>query len=128
MKHIPHLRVSGNSLEVLKKGRWHYVDSLENITFIRSLYDYVVVHCKDSKKITTLMTTKDVAGMLQEKKFLRIHRQYIVNLDGVQEYDKSTLYMKTGKTFPIGKTYKKSIKGIVPQKKREKKQLLRIAA
>lgn len=127
--HAPHLRVSVDSLYLLKKKNWEYLDSLENIVFIRSIRDEVVVHCRDLKKVIAFMTMKNLVILLPKQKFIRIHRQYIVNLEFVKEYNKNTLYMKNGKTFPIGKVYRTATIKVVPRKKTEKKaQVLQMAA
>ncbi len=140
MPNIPHIRLTGNILEVLKKGSWYPTTTLENIHHVSSLSDYIIIHLHKGERIILLSSMKDAMNILndedryiseavdekeKEKKFIRIHRQHIVNIDGVQEYSKSRLYMKDGKKLPVGRVYKKSVYTTVDQKKF---QSLRIAA
>lgn len=140
MAHLPHIRLSGDTVEILKNTSWYPMTRLENIRHVSSLADYSVIHLNQGDRIVVLLSLKDAIEILndedkhapedvdekeKEKTFIRIHRKYIVNIDGVQGYDKSTLYMKDGKKFPIGRVYKKSVYTAVDQKKF---QSLRIAA
>ena len=140
MAHLPHIRLSGDTVEILKNTSWYPMTRLENIWHVSSLADYSVIHLNQGDRIVVLLSLKDAIEILndedkhapedvdekeKEKTFIRIHRKYIVNIDGVQGYDKSTLHMKDGKKFPIGRVYKKSVYIAVDQKKF---QSLRIAA
>lgn len=144
MAHLPHIRLSGDTVEILKNTSWYPMARLENIQYVSSLADYSIIYLDQGERIVVLVSLKDAIEILndedkhapedvdekeKEKIFIRIHRKYVINMKETREYDKDTLYMKTGKTFPIGRVYRTTIKKVVPRKKKEKKiQVLQMAA
>jgi len=56
----------------------------DNIEFIESSRDYVVINTSDGQKITVQMTMKNMESQLPEDMFVRIHRSFIVNVSKVK--------------------------------------------
>ncbi|MCH5717014.1 LytR/AlgR family response regulator transcription factor [Niabella hibiscisoli] len=52
-----------------------------DIVYIESLDDYIKIHLSNSKPVMTLMSLKKIALKLSPKKFIRVHRSYIVATD-----------------------------------------------
>lgn len=95
------------------------IQSQSGITFINlgdiiyaeasSNYTYLVM--EDKKKILISKTLKDVQEVLEESHFLRIHRQYIVNLNHVKALNKNDciITMINDDQLPLARTQKEHL-------------------
>ncbi len=82
---------------------------LEDITFIESFKDYVVIHRKSDGDLKVKNAISSVENMLPRSLFLRIHRSYIVSLNKVTAFTSNEV--EIGKTvLPIGKSYPDAFK------------------
>jgi two-component system, LytTR family, response regulator len=79
----------------------------DEILYIESLKDYVRIHTKD-KKLVTKFQIGELDRLLNENKFIRIHKSYIVNSDKISAYNANEIEMETTK-LPIGRTYKELV-------------------
>lgn len=77
----------------------------EDILYIESIKDYVRIHSKE-KSIVTKFRIGEMQGLLNDKKFLRIHKSFIVNTDRISAYSSAQIEIG-GKKLPIGRTYRK---------------------
>jgi DNA-binding LytR/AlgR family response regulator len=78
----------------------------EDLLFIEALKDYVVVHTPE-QSYTIHSTMKDVENKLNERRFMRVHRSYIVNLDAIHSIKYSMIQVRDmEKEIPIGGSYK----------------------
>ena len=57
---------------------------LEEILYVRSDGDYIVIHRSDGTAAMTLMTLKALEKQLPEERFCRVHRSWLVNMDKVR--------------------------------------------
>ena len=79
--------------------------NIDDILFIEGLKDYVKFHMKDKRNLTAIMNMKKLEENLPQKKFKRIHRSFIANMDMFDYTDKSKLYYgEIG--IPISESYK----------------------
>jgi DNA-binding LytR/AlgR family response regulator len=93
---------------VKEKGKFKKIEP-ENMYFIEALKDYVTVYLKD-KKYVIHITMKELVKKLPEKKFQRVHRSFIVNMDKVSTIYQSNLNVEGFDIeIPIGGSYKKSL-------------------
>ena len=80
---------------------------LDDILFVKSDGDYVIIHKEDGETLMTLMTLKAMEKQLPYGRFTRTHRSYIVNVDKV-------MGLKDGKilignhSIPLSESYKAS--------------------
>ncbi len=80
---------------------------LDDILFVKSDGDYVIIHKEDGETLMTLMTLKAMEKQLPYDRFIRTHRSYIVNVDKV-------MGLKDGKilignhSIPLSESYKAS--------------------
>jgi two-component system LytT family response regulator len=63
--------------------------NINDICCIEASDNYSVVHLKNNQKITCSRTLKEMEQIFDEKKFFRVHRQFIVNLEEVVHLNKS---------------------------------------
>jgi DNA-binding LytR/AlgR family response regulator len=78
------------------------------IRFCEALGDYVKIHVSDKIHIVN-STMKNIEEKLKgNKKFLRLHRSYIVNLDYLENLDADTAVVG-GKMVPVGNKFKSEL-------------------
>jgi two-component system response regulator LytT len=66
--------------------------NFNDILYIEGLKDYVKVYIKNSvKPVLSLTTLKLLESKLPEKKFMRVHRSFIVNLDKIDTIERSRI-------------------------------------
>jgi len=76
-----------------------------DVLYIESLKDYVHIYTKE-KKIITKFRIGEMETVLDDPRFLRIHKSYIVNTNKIGSYSATRLEI-AGKSLPIGRTYRK---------------------
>ncbi|MFH2142748.1 MAG: LytTR family DNA-binding domain-containing protein [Bacteroidota bacterium] len=83
----------------------------EDIYFIEALENYVTVTTFDDK-YTIHFTMKSIESKLPARKFKRVHRSFIVNINAIKSIEDNTviMHLKNGtKLIPIGKSYKDTL-------------------
>jgi len=93
-------------LHIKAGGKFHNLNK-EELLYVESLKDYVVIHCRD-KKITAKYKIGDLEAELEENAFLRIHRSFIVNLKKITAFTAYDVEIGT-KELPIGASYKEYV-------------------
>ncbi|MES1221688.1 MAG: LytTR family DNA-binding domain-containing protein [Bacteroidota bacterium] len=80
--------------------------ALDDILYIEGLKDYVKVHLKNVEKgVLSLTSLKDLEEKLSPRRFMRVHRSYIVALDKISSMTKNSL--QVGKrTITVGEQYR----------------------
>ncbi|MEO0339844.1 MAG: LytTR family DNA-binding domain-containing protein, partial [Bacteroidota bacterium] len=77
---------------------------LNDILFIESLKDYVIIHVPN-KRIVTKQKISYLEEKLPEEIFLRIHRSFLVSIPKIEAFSPNHVEI-TGKELPIGRSYK----------------------
>lgn len=79
---------------------------LDDILYFEGLKDYVKVNLKNAEKgILSLTSLKVLEEKLSPKKFMRVHRSYIVALDKITAMTKNTIQIGK-KNIAVGDQYK----------------------
>ncbi|MGY5847352.1 LytR/AlgR family response regulator transcription factor [Salegentibacter sp. HM20] len=78
-----------------------------DIHFIESLSDYLKIHTR-SGSILIRETITNLEKELPYPRFIRIHRSFIVSLEGVESYTSEYLEI-AGQSIPISRSYKSSV-------------------
>jgi DNA-binding LytR/AlgR family response regulator len=113
------LRGTGNShsqhryLWVHRRGEAIRVD-LDRLGWISAEGEYVRLHAGDAEYLHRGSITA-IAGMLDEAKYLRVHRSHIVRIDRVtcvqrRRTGSYSLVLDSGVTLPVGRQYRKIIR------------------
>ena len=79
-----------------------------DILWVEAMENYVIFTTYN-EKFTVHYTMKSVEQKLPTKKFVRIHRSFIVNVGVIDFIEENLVYIKTNegsKALPIGKSYK----------------------
>jgi len=82
--------------------------TLQDITYVESMKDYVKVHTREGV-IITKQSISSVEAMLPEQSFIRTHRSYIVNINKIRSYTHELI--EIGMTeIPIGKLFRNGVR------------------
>jgi two-component system LytT family response regulator len=84
---------------------------LNEIVFVEASNNYSKLILSDKRIFTVSKTLKDVQDVLEESHFLRVHRQYIINLNHVKQFNRneSILIMDNGEHLPIARNQKERL-------------------
>ncbi len=105
LRNMAEHKESAEYLFVKNRSRLMKIDH-NDLLFIEALKDYVVVHTPE-QSFTIHSTMKDVENKLSERRFMRVHRSYIVNLDAIHSIKYSMIQVRDmEKEIPIGGSYK----------------------
>lgn len=78
---------------------------LDDIIYIESIRNYVVIRLKDKREIRTLSTISSIEEKLPHEDFMRIHRSFIVSINKIQSYNGGGV-TAGGKFLPFGRNFK----------------------
>jgi len=95
----------------LRSNKKHYKVNTSEIRYIESNKDYITVHLTD-RKLVIKQAISEIEEILDPKKFLRIHRSYLVNIDKITAFTATDLEIDTVE-LPIGTNYKKTVASIL---------------
>ncbi len=77
---------------------------LDDVLYIESFKDYVVIHRINENQLRIKQTLNNVESILPKNQFLRIHRSYIVSFKMITAFTKTDI--EIGKIeLPIGRSY-----------------------
>ncbi|WP_201986991.1 LytR/AlgR family response regulator transcription factor [Hymenobacter rubidus] len=80
--------------------------ALSDILYVEGLKDYVKVHLKSTPRaLLSLMSLKAMEEKLPTRRFMRIHRSFIVALDKIEAVRRLTVQIGAV-TIPVGDQYK----------------------
>jgi len=91
---------------LVKSGKKEYRIKVESIHYIESMGDYVRL-VTATQAIITHGTMVQFLDLLPARKFSRIHKSFIINLDLIDFFEGNTISLK-GKKLSIGKAYRES--------------------
>lgn len=80
----------------------------DSIIYLEGYDDYVKIHIADQKTIVARVTMKSIMEKLDEQKFIRVHRSYIVAIDKIQSI-KNKKVIVAGNEIPISNSYEEQL-------------------
>ena len=87
------------------KGKMTRINFNE-IIYVEGLKNYVSIHTAD-EGIITLLNLKDLEDRLPPRRFMRVHKSYLVSLDKIRAIDGNQILFKGMKAYvPLGETYR----------------------
>ncbi|RTQ52107.1 response regulator transcription factor [Hymenobacter gummosus] len=82
--------------------------ALSDILYIEGLKDYIKVYRRsETKPLLSLSSLKAVEDKLPARRFMRIHRSYIVALDHIASVTRGTVQIG-GETIPVSDSYREA--------------------
>ena len=104
------MHMKGNDLKKIAISSQQGVSfiDLDHIVYGEADSNYTTLVLTDKKRIVISKTLKELQDLLEGSSFMRIHRQYLINLNHVQHLDRSrsTLTMIDKKELPISRQQK----------------------
>ncbi|KJF44698.1 LytR/AlgR family response regulator transcription factor [Draconibacterium sediminis] len=95
----------------LKADKKHHKVNLSDILYFESLGDYVIAYTND-QKIVTKERISHLPDLLPAKRFMQIHRGYIVSVDKIESIGAGFVEIK-GKKLPVGRNYKPGLQKLL---------------
>lgn len=110
-KEMPMVATSNAPLQefiFVKTGNKYNKIPASDILYIESVKDYVVLHRADSTTFMAKYKIGDMETEVKDKRFLRIHRSFIVNLSKVTAFTLQDVQI--GKLeLPVGNSYRETV-------------------
>ena len=94
------LKTNGRNRVAVKTGRQFRYPYTDDILYIDSDRHMVTLHLQDGSEIVTKDKLGDIESRIGEKRFLRCHQSYLVNMDQVADV-KEDFILKNGTMVPI---------------------------
>jgi two-component system LytT family response regulator len=84
---------------------------LDEIVFVEASNNYSKLILTENRHFLISKTLKDVQEVLEEEHFLRVHRQYIINLNHVKQFNRNEglLTMINGEHIPVARNQKEHL-------------------
>ena len=92
---------------LIKADKKQHVVKLEDIQYIESVKDYVIVHTPEQNLVSYQSLTQ-VEASLPSDTFLRIHRSFVVNLYHIKAFNATSIVLPDTEVH-IGRTYKDEV-------------------
>lgn len=80
----------------------------DELLYLESEANYVVLHLTSQKKVMVRSTINDFTGQLEPGRFIRIHRRFAVNNHFIEDIFPNELSIH-GSKLPIGKSYREEL-------------------
>jgi two-component system, LytTR family, response regulator len=93
---------------VIRADRKYYKINYDDLIYIEGQKAYVTFHSDGKKNITALASLKDLEEKLPEKRFIRIHKSYIVSVKKIDSLEGNQIEIANEK-LPIGKSFKVNV-------------------
>jgi len=87
---------------------------IKNVIYCESDNNYTRIHTTDGNVYTVAKTLGDIQDILEERNFVRIHRQYLINLDHIKKYvrgEGNYVIMSNSKNIPVARNQKDKLVG-----------------
>lgn len=100
-----------NDIYVKVDGRYIRI-SLENILYIESYGDYVIIHTEKRDRFIVHSTLKAIEEKLTNTSFLKVHRSFIVNLQKVVDIEETNLVIRD-KVIPVSRAQRPVLMNLI---------------
>lgn len=97
-----------NPFIFLRVNRKNIKVFISDILYVQGLKDYVKVITEKENYITYLKLNY-LEAKLSEKKFIRVHKSYIVSIDKVKSFTSLDIELENRREIPIGKSYQAKV-------------------
>jgi len=85
----------------------------DEVLYVKSDDNYSVFYLKD-RKILVRIPLKNLAEELEDKRFFRIHRSYMINTDKIQSFSNNTVIINS-ENIPISNSHRKEFKQFIKE-------------
>ncbi len=85
-----------------------------DVLYVKSDDNYSVFHTADKKKILVRIPLKNLEDELDDDRFFRIHRSYMINTDKIQSFSNNTVIIAS-ENIPISNSHRKEFKEFIKE-------------
>lgn len=85
---------------------------ISTVVYCEADNNYTRFIMQDGKQYITAKTLRSIQEILEDRNFLRVHRQYLVNLDHIKKYvrgEGNYLIMSNGQSIPVARNQKEKL-------------------
>lgn len=114
-------RKSFEPVKQRKKEYYTYSDNkmtkkvyFNDVLYVKSDDNYSVFHTNDNKKILVRIPLKNLEEELEDDRFFRIHRSFMINTDKIQSFSNNTVIIN-GESIPISNSHRKEFKEFIKE-------------
>lgn len=93
---------------IIRADRKYYKINYDDLIFIEGQKAYVTFHSEGKKNVTALASLRELEEKLPEKKFIRIHKSYIVSVKKIDALEGNMIEI-VGEKLPVGKSFKPKV-------------------
>lgn len=86
------------------------------VLYIESMGDFSKIYTQDQKTLVMLVGLKNAETQLQSKKFIRVHKQYLVNAEHIVQVLSNEIILTNKASIPLSNAYKQSLNDTVIDK------------
>lgn len=94
---------------IVKADRRFVRIKVDDIMYVEALKDYVIINLQD-KRVITRMTMKAMEEMLPARRFLRVNKSNIANIDKIDSFDNNDIFIGSAE-ISIGLPYRDNVIG-----------------
>ncbi|NMH88678.1 LytR/AlgR family response regulator transcription factor [Flavivirga algicola] len=102
---------NNNDFMFVRSDRRMIKINFDAIIYIESYSDYIKIHLAD-KTVVTRETISAIEAKLPVKKFIRIHRSYIISINNITSFTNEDIVINN-KSLPISRSYKKEVLSVL---------------
>lgn len=88
----------------------------QDVLYVESYGDFSKVYTLDQKNHLVLANLKSIESQLPQTIFIRIHRQYIININHINGIKNGDVILKEDKVIPFSATFKQNLDSILANK------------
>ncbi len=93
---------------IIRADRKYYKINYDDLIFVEGQKAYVTFHSEGKKNVTALASLRELEEKLPEKKFIRIHKSYIVSVKKIDSLEGNMIEI-AGEKLPVGKSFKPKV-------------------
>ena len=85
---------------------------IKNVIYCESDNNYTRIHTVDGSKYMVAKTLGDIQEVLEERNFLRVHRQYLINLNHIKKYvrgEGNYVILSNNQSIPVARNQKEKL-------------------
>ncbi|MEQ1625321.1 MAG: LytTR family DNA-binding domain-containing protein, partial [Sediminibacterium sp.] len=90
----------------IKENNTHIKINVEDVLYIESMGDFSKIMVKDNKSHMVLISLKNLEKQLSPSKFMRVHKQFMVNLEQIVSISNNDLKLSNQQQIPVSSVHK----------------------
>lgn len=90
---------------IVKQEYNNVIIPLSDILYIEAMENYSKIYRLTERYVLVRKNLKSITELLPPKKFIRIHRSYIISVDKISSFSRQEIILQTNKALPIGRQY-----------------------